>query len=538
MLGVVSRRWPLLALACAPPMLETIALRATGQLSSLGMAPHVTAPAPLGLFHDLRWTLVFHSSWRGYALEMVALLVFRTALTSALVLAAWPAEEPRPPAGRAVRTALLYVVIGSLVLGFPNALLFVEAVTPLSWIFLAGIAVLLLLALGFHQAAIIPHWWHRLPCWGAIGWVVLSFLVLSLDSVVISLAPAGVDVLVAGAGGVFNALTWYGLVVEVTRQRKPHGHGFVQGALAGFAGLLVVWGLAFYVVARGDAGALHSLAASAKPDPQRPIIGVSGFRSHWLDQADEDKAFGYLESYDFQPFSYAGLDAKGNPRPYGPEATYLSLEDSDALLAKQVGALHTRTGRPVTLVAASEGSLVAMRYLLTTPNAPVDELILLSPILEPGRVYYPPGGQPGWGRAAYWQAQSATRLVSLLMFPVSPDTPFIRSVAANARLLRPGMSCALPNVDERVFLPLASAVDLFPNKRSAPITVIPGFHGDLYERGAVRDAILIALNGGHLPRFQAWSVADDVIRRAASGWQEPELPLAFFPSSQPPAGGC
>ncbi|HEU0169163.1 MAG TPA: hypothetical protein VFS62_15410, partial [Chloroflexota bacterium] len=76
------------------------------------------------------------------------------------------------------------------------------------------------------------------------------------------------------------------------------------------------------------------------------------------------------------------------------------------------------------------------------------------------------------------------------------------------------------------------AVDLLPQTRRLDIEVIPGFHGELFERGAVEDAILVALQGGHLPSFRAWSVADEIVHRAASAWQEPRLPLAYFPSAK------
>src|SRR5205807_1922998 len=62
-------------------------------------------------------------------------------------------------------------------------------------------------------------------------------------------------------------------------------------------------------------------------------------------------------------------------------------------------AFHDATGRPISIVAESEGALVAKTFLTTTPSAPVDQLIMLSPLVQPGRVYYPPAGHEGWGVA-------------------------------------------------------------------------------------------------------------------------------------------
>ena len=42
---------------------------------------------------------------------------------------------------------------------------------------------------------------------------------------------------------------------------------------------------------------------------------------------------------------------------------------------------------------------MAQVYLAATPRAPVDAVVLLSPLAEPGRVFYPPRGDEGWGVA-------------------------------------------------------------------------------------------------------------------------------------------
>ena len=84
----MRKRVPLITLTTGTVVLETIVIWTVGAQSSLALAPQVSAPAPYGVFHDIRWLLVYHESWLGFVLELIALLLFRTALTTALVVLA------------------------------------------------------------------------------------------------------------------------------------------------------------------------------------------------------------------------------------------------------------------------------------------------------------------------------------------------------------------------------------------------------------------------------------------------------------------
>src|SRR6266536_685452 len=72
----------LLAVCIVLPMIEVGLLWGVGLTSALGIAPSVTAPVPFAIFHDLRWLMVYHNSWAGFAVEAVAMLAFRGALTA------------------------------------------------------------------------------------------------------------------------------------------------------------------------------------------------------------------------------------------------------------------------------------------------------------------------------------------------------------------------------------------------------------------------------------------------------------------------
>ncbi|MCU1450583.1 MAG: hypothetical protein JWP02_2753, partial [Acidimicrobiales bacterium] len=108
----------------AGPVLETVLLSLFGVQSALGIAPQATAPAPFDVFHDLRWLLVYHRSWTGLAVEAVAFIVFRTAVTVFMVRAAWPDDAEVPPLRATVARAAVFVVIAAILLSPWVALLF------------------------------------------------------------------------------------------------------------------------------------------------------------------------------------------------------------------------------------------------------------------------------------------------------------------------------------------------------------------------------------------------------------------------------
>ena len=53
-------------------------------------------------------------------------------------------------------------------------------------------------------------------------------------------------------------------------------------------------------------------------------------------------------------------------------------------------AFHALTHKPVDVVAESEGSLGVYAMLDRHPGLPVGAVVLLSPIVEPGQLSYPP----------------------------------------------------------------------------------------------------------------------------------------------------
>src|SRR6266511_2752158 len=153
----------LLAVCIALPMIEVGLLWGVGLTSALGIAPSVTAPVPFATFHDLRWLMVYHRSWLGCAVEALALLAFRGALTALLVRLAWPGGVARPSPAVLIRNATVFTLVSAVLLMPWVGLLFGLAVMPVSWLFFVAVPPVLAVGLLIHHRLVRagrPH--HRL----------------------------------------------------------------------------------------------------------------------------------------------------------------------------------------------------------------------------------------------------------------------------------------------------------------------------------------------------------------------------------------
>jgi hypothetical protein len=525
---------PLLDLAIGGAVAETVVVATIGQSHAVGLAVQVTAPPPFGVFHDLRWVLVYHASWWAFAVELTAAVLFRTVLTTAMVRAAWPVDRPKPAVAVSLRHSLIFTVSAAVLLSPSAALLFGMAVVSISWLFFVAIPVALGLAVLVHHGAVTGAWWREAPSWRTVGWVLLTFVVLTLTSAAVSLAPGYLVLPAAAAAGLFNAWAWHGIVHDLTRpDRRVRTVPLAPiGLLVGAASVALGTTLGFGVVT--GRAKLSQAVREAPPSVGRPVLVVSGFGTHWSGGTADDLPGGFDE----RRFSYRGADAAGRPLPYGQDDTHASLRDLVPRMRAQVDAFAAKSGQPVAIVAESEGSLVAKAYLATTPDAPVDALVMLSPLVRTGRVYYPPSGHDGWGVAGAWELRALTfALRSLSPLSISTDTPLFRSIVDGAPALRELFQCPLPGVRQLVLFPLADAVVApSPHIDGIDSSVIPAFHGGLLSNDQADRAVAVALRGGDLPSFWPWRLSERVIRAASAAWQVPELPLALNPAWKRAAG--
>ena len=531
--GIWSYPW-LISLCVLLPVIEVGLLWGLGLTSALGIAPSATAPAPFATFHDLRWLMVYHRSWLGLAGETIAMLAFRGGLTALLVWLAWPRGAPRPPTPALLRSALLFTLVSAVLMAPWVGLLFGLAVMPVSWLFFAAVPPVLFVGLLIHAGA-VRHGWQG-PAARTTGWIAASFLVLTLSGGALAASPAWLRLPLAAASGLFNAWAWLAIVRVLALRTRPRRRtvAVVPIALAVMLAMIPVGaGLGF----RASVGS----AAAATPAPRvspvssgQPVLLVSGLGTHW-DGVARRWLPGHLE---VRRYSYAGQDATGHPLPYVSSDTHQPLPNLVRTMGAQVESLHRQSGRPIAIVAESEGALVAKTYLAISPSAPVDQLVMLSPLVQPVRVFFPGPGDQGWGLAGGWELReigSVFRDVSGAN--VSPDMPVIRSVLNHGPALRDLLACPLPRTRELAMFPLADAVATpHPSKIGIPSEVVPAFHGGLLADQKIRGMVSSYLLTGEVSAGPFWPVASKLLRASAAAWQVPELPLTLNPAWSGPSG--
>jgi hypothetical protein len=523
----------LLVVCVALPMIEVGLLWGVGLTSALGIAPGVSAPVPFATFHDLRWLMVYHRSWLGFSLEAAALLAFRGALTALLVRLAWPGGVARPPAAVLLRNAIGFTLVSAVLLVPWVGLLFGLAVMPVSWLFFAAIPPMLAVALLFHHGAVRSGW--HWPAARTTGWVALTFVVLTLSGGALSASPAALRLPVAAAAGLFNAWAWNGIVdvlalaPKVPRRAVP----LVPVALVLLLVLVATGaGLAFRASV-GQGGGPPLPPARSVPGG-RPVLLVSGFGGQW----DGVSRRWLPGAFDGRRFSYRGQDGAGQPLPYAAPDTHHPLPELVRTMSAQVESFHRQSGRKVAIVAESEGALVAKTYLAATPGAPVDELVMLSPLVQPARVWYPSRGQDGWGVASGWELRELGGLFrDLSGADLSADMPVVRSLLDHGPAVRDLLACPLPTTRQLALFPLADAVATpHPSKIGIPSEVVPAFHGGLLADDGIRRAVTSYLEHGTVSAPTLWPVAQQILRASAAAWQVPELPLTLNQGWSGPGG--
>jgi hypothetical protein len=424
----------LIAFAAGGAMAETALLSFLAP-SARPLAPQVTALPPLAAYHDLRWLFAFNQSWLGFTGVLVLLIAARSVVDAVLVMLAWPREPalPRPRFLTSLLSCAVLTVVTGLVMSPVVTLMFGVALLPFSWPYLAAVPVLLGTAVALSQGGVGQAWWRQLPPARTAAWVVTTFGVLSLASALMThLGTPGI-IAVAGLAGIVDARAWYGLTAAAVRaaaERPPHPWHWraalwrlrlalrhrtswvPMAPLAAVMVLALVVGaarLAFTGTVNFDpdtsAAMAGPVAASAASVPRTPVVAraaprkasgavlvIAGFGSTCCHSAN---ALRRAEPHMLvRQFSYLGLNAAGQPVPYGL-AGNLSIQVIGDRLAAQVEALYRLAGRPVDIVAESEGTLGLYAMLARHPHVPLESVILLSPIIEPGQFGQAGGTVPG-----------------------------------------------------------------------------------------------------------------------------------------------
>jgi hypothetical protein len=228
-------------------------------------------------------------------------------------------------------------------------------------------------------------------------------------------------------------------------------------------------------------------------------------------------------------FSYAGLSAKDRPIPSGSSADDLSLPELGDRIAAQVNVLHAASGRPVAIVAESEGTLGVYAMLARHPGLPVSSVVLLSPIVGPGQLSYPPGTD---GASV---SESALDELNHLVGSMSPYGPsgaqdLLSSVSEfGARYFSDMIAAAAStngskSVRVLAVVPLADAVTLPDCGLPPGVIVVPALHGGLLGDPTVLPLVSSFLSGHDVtvPGNGQMRETAELITGAASAWRMPD----------------
>ena len=228
-----------------------------------------------------------------------------------------------------------------------------------------------------------------------------------------------------------------------------------------------------------------------------------------------------------QQFSYRGLDAHGRPLPHGPAASDLPLPVLGDRLAAQVEHLHAETGRPVDLVAESEGTLGIYAMLARHPDVPVGSIVLLSPIVAPGQVSYPADAPAGGGAVPGYALQAVVWFIGgLSPFGTSGAEQLISSVD------RSGAQYAAEAAKQTrqhplrwmAVVPLADSLTMPSCQLPSNTLVVPALHGGLLGNTEVQRAVRSFLGGASVRAQPPLQDAAEIVSQAAAAWRMPELP--------------
>jgi len=525
---------PLLVTSAAIAAIEAILVVSLVPRGGAALAPHVVAPAPYGVYHDLRWLLVYHPGWVVLALGAIALVAFRSSLDLVLVRLAWPRTTPPPGWRTEIARLARFTAVQLVLLVLFVVLMFATAVTSLSWLFFVATPVLVMVAVIVHHGEVRAGWWLDAPTRVSVVATLIAFVVLSAAGAVISALPdvvVPVVAAVAGAGVAWCRLvavhalvdtravaTEPGAAAERARPRRPF-------AVVGLAAVVVI-----VVVGTAIGFSVAIAVDSTRTPPPRvlgsptgsPVLVVKGFNSRW-----DGVTYRWVRGdHVVRRFSYRGLDDDGRPRPYSRVDTHRSLEALARQMDRQVQALQEETGERVSIVAESEGALVAQVYLAARPRAPVDALVLLSPLGQPGRVYYPPEGEDGWGVGSGLLMRAMAGIVGALgPVDVSADAPLFRSMVELGPTVGVLLACPPPGVRSYAVMPIDVGV-----AAPAPIDIafdyqtIPSFHGGLLGDDTTARAIEELLAGEEPDEGSSfWAAVGDTVNALATPWQAPGL---------------
>jgi hypothetical protein len=281
-----------------------------------------------------------------------------------------------------------------------------------------------------------------------------------------------------------------------------------------------------WVAGAAGTGRQAHAAAGAR---HHPVLEIAGFGS-WCCGQNRVLAKAVPGTV-VQQFSYRGTNRRGQPLPYGPKAGNMPLPELGDRIAAQVQWLHKRTGKPVDIVAESEGTLGVDAMLARHPDAPVGSVALLSPIVAPGQFGYRGGG--GTGLVTGDELHALIWFVGgLSPFGTAGAQTLISSVnSVGARFAAAAAHHAPVRLLEVV--PLADAVTLPACPLPPNVVVIPAFHGELLSDPAALQTVRQFLTGRRVTGVPNLRATAEIVAAAATAWRMPESAAPSPPCGDP-----
>jgi hypothetical protein len=225
-----------------------------------------------------------------------------------------------------------------------------------------------------------------------------------------------------------------------------------------------------------------------------------------------------------QPFSYRGLDAAGEPLPYGHDDTDLALPALGDLIAAQVWRLHDSTREPVSIVAESEGTLGVYAMLARHPDVPVGSVVLLSPIVDPGQAGHAPSANPGANPVPGDALSTLVRAAGALSpYGESGAERLIGSVGSDGAAFEAEAARHGRRLRWLAVIPLADAVTLPVCDLPSNVIVVPAMHGGLFGDPGVEGMIERFLSDRRVAGPADMRDAAEVIAAAAAAWRMPVI---------------
>ena len=517
------------------------------------VAPQASALPVLAAYHDLRWLFAGSQSWLGFTGILLVVLVFRSAADTALLRLAWPRDLRPPRLNRAFLSCMALTALAWLLLSPAATLAFGAAVLPFSWPVMAALPLMVGIAAALSHGGVIAAWWRRLPPLRSVLWLLASFVLLTAAAALIAHLDVFAALGVTAVTGLVNARAWYGLAAIAARVHPRSPESVPAKLLFGlpFAPLAAVMAIALVVgVARlmftgtiqlpintsASSSAAANVAAATSADggtvgansahttatavAGAAVLVVSGWGSSCCDAADGLRIA--MPGAFVRQFSYVGLDARGRPLRHGSAADDLPLPVLGDRMAAQLEKLHNLTHRPVDVVAESEGTLGVYAMLDRHPGLPVGSVVLLSPIVDPGRVGYPSG------RGAASVSEVALDELNHLVGGMSPygesgAQQLLSSVSEfGAKYFDAIAGPGAKPLRWIAVVPLADALTLPVCTLPSDVIVVPAFHGGLLGDDRVLPMVSEFLEGRQVTGTGQMRVAAEVITGAAAAWRMPD----------------